>query len=185
MGNFRCSQAAAGCVSGDMKPKPPRNPALAFALFAAAALPSLGGVAASPQSQDSSLNPRGEHVMGFSLDKTRHHFELTKTGGTIQVTANDPADTEIRDHIRMHLELIAKSFAAGDFDGPMKVHAEMPPGVLQMKKLKSKISYRYEAIEQGGRVVIRTHDAGALSAVHDYLQYQIREHKTGDSLDVR
>jgi len=54
-----------------------------------------------------------------------------------------------------------------------------------MKELKSKISYRYESIEQGGRVVIRTQDPEALNAVHDYLQYQIREHKTGDSLDVK
>lgn len=123
--------------------------------------------------------------MGFSQDKTTHHFELTKTGGTIQVTVKDPADVEIRDHVRMHLQHIAKSFAAGDFEDPMEVHAEVPPGVPVMKERKSKISYRYEAIEQGGRVVIRTRDAEALSAVHEYLEYQIREHKTGDSLDVR
>ena len=169
-----------------MKAKTPRHSTLTFALFAALALPSLSAVAVrAAQSQDSSLGTRGEHVMGFSQDKTTHHFELTKTGGVIQVSVKDAADAEIRDHIRMHLQHIAKAFAAGDFEDPMEVHGEVPPGVPVMKERKAKISYRYESVEQGGRVVILTHDAAALAAVHEYLQYQIREHKTGDPLDLK
>jgi hypothetical protein len=123
--------------------------------------------------------------MGFGHDKTTHHFELTKTGGIIQVRANDTSDSESRDHIRMHLQHISKSFAAGDFKDPMDVHAEEPPGVPVMEKLKNKITYRYEAIDRGGRVLIQTKDSNALEAVHEYLQYQIREHKTGDSTEVK
>ena len=123
--------------------------------------------------------------MGFGHDKTTHHFELTKTGGIIQVRANDSSDSESRDHIRMHLQHISKSFAAGDFKDPMDVHAEEPPGVRVMKKLKSNITYRYESIDRGGRVLIQTKDSNALEAVHEYLQYQIREHKTGDSMEVK
>jgi hypothetical protein len=85
----------------------------------------------------------------------------------------------------MHMQHISKSFAAGDFEDPMEVHAETPPGVPAMKNLKSKITYRYESIEGGGRVVIQTQDEDALKAVHEYLEYQIREHKTGDSLEVK
>jgi hypothetical protein len=140
---------------------------------------------ASPQHDDTAMNNRGDHVMGFGHDKTTHHFELTKTGGIIQVRANDPTDSESRDHIRMHLQHISKSFAAGDFEDPMEVHAEEPSGVPVMKKLKDKITYRYEAIEHGARVVIQTQDTNALQAVHEYLQYQIREHKTGDSTEVK
>ena len=123
--------------------------------------------------------------MGFGHDKTTHHFALTKTGGIIQVRVNDATDAESRDHIRMHLQYISKSFAAGDFEDAMEVHAETPPGVPMMKNLKSKVTYRYESIERGGRVVIQTQDADALKAVHEYLEYQIREHKTGDSLEVK
>jgi hypothetical protein len=165
--------------------------AVVFALGALAAARQSGSQAgagaagSSAQSTDNSLNTRGEHVMGFSQDKTSHHFELTKTGGTIQVTVKDAADVAIRDHIRVHLQHIAKSFAAGDFEDPMEVHAEVPPGVPVMKERKAKISYRYESIEQGGRVVIGTQDPEALGGVHDYLRYQIREHKTGDSLEVK
>jgi hypothetical protein len=140
---------------------------------------------ASPQHDDASLNSRGDHVMGFGHDKTTHHFELTKTGGVIQVQAKDATDSDSRDQIRVHLQHISKSFAAGDFKDPMDVHAEEPPGVPVMKKLKSNITYRYESIDRGGRVLIQTKDSDALEAIHEYLQYQIREHKTGNSMQVK
>jgi hypothetical protein len=123
--------------------------------------------------------------MGFDHDKTTHDFAMTKSGGTIQVQANDPSDSTSRDHIRMHLGRIAKAFAAGDFEDPMEVHAQVPPRVAVMKNSKTKISYRYESIERGGKVVILTDDADAVKAVHDYLRFQIQEHKTGDPLTVQ
>jgi hypothetical protein len=49
------------------------------------------------------------------------------------VRANDATDSESRDHIRMHLQHISKSFAAGDFEDPTEVHAEEPSGVPVMK----------------------------------------------------
>jgi hypothetical protein len=140
---------------------------------------------AAPQHDDAALNSRGDHVMGFSHNKTTHHFGLTKTGGVIQAQANDATDSGSRDHIRMHLQHISKSFAAGDFEDPMDVHGEVPPGVSTMKDLKSKITYRYEPVERGGRVVIQTKDSVALGAIHEYLRYQIREHKTGDSTEAK
>ena len=42
------------------------------------------------------------------------------------------------------------------------------------------MKYRYEEMTEGARVVIATTDAAALAAIHDFLRYQIREHKTGD-----
>ncbi|MGC1647785.1 MAG: hypothetical protein WA741_18340, partial [Candidatus Sulfotelmatobacter sp.] len=117
--------------------------------------------------------------------KTTQHFTLTKTGGIIQVQANDPSDTASRDHIRMHLEHISKSFAQGDFTDPHEVHAETPPGVPEMKARKAQITYQYKSTPTGAKVVITTEDPQALKAVHDYLRYQIREHKTADPLDVQ
>jgi hypothetical protein len=54
-----------------------------------------------------------------------------------------------------------------------------------MKSRKDKISYQYESIAKGAKVIITTQDPKALEAVHDYLRYQIREHKTGDPLDLQ
>jgi hypothetical protein len=137
------------------------------------------------QHDNTTMNSRGDHVMGFDQNKTTHHFTLTKTGGVIQVQANDASDTASRDHIRMHLQHISNAFAEGDFTDPHEVHAEVPPGVPVMKVRKDKISYRFESMANGGKVLISTEDPKALKAIHEYLRYQIREHKTGDPLEVQ
>ena len=85
----------------------------------------------------------------------------------------------------MHLRHIEHSFRAGDFNIPMFVHDQTPPGVPVMTKLKDQLQYKYEAIENGGRVVISSKNAEAVSAVHDFLRFQITEHKTGDALEVK
>lgn len=131
------------------------------------------------------MQGRGDQGMGFSQTKTTHHFILAKDGGVISVEANDAKDTASRDQIRMHLAHIAKMFGEGNFDIPMFVHDQVPPGVPVMKSRKNQIQYRFEESKLGGRVVIASNDAEALSAVHDFLSFQIREHKTGDSLTVQ
>lgn len=132
-----------------------------------------------------SMKDRADKGMGFDQAKTTHHFLLKPDGGVISVEANEAKDTESRDQIRMHLAHIAKAFAQGDFDIPMLVHDQMPPGVPVMKSRKDHISYRFEEMENGGRVVIASSDADAVTAIHEFLAFQIREHKTGDSLTVQ
>ena len=97
------------------------------------------------------VNRRGDTVMGFSHLKTTHHFRLFRDGGEIEVLADDPADTATRDQIRMHLDHIAKMFAAGDFEAPMLIHATTPPGVPVMKKLWADIVYTFQPTARGGR----------------------------------
>ena len=130
------------------------------------------------------MQSRGDMAMGFSQTKTTHHFMRAKDGGAIRVEANDPKDSQSRDEIRMHLGHIAKSFAAGDFNIPMFVHDQVPPGVPLMQTKKNEIRYRFEETQNGGQVVIRSSDQEAISAIHDFLAFQIREHKTGDSLTI-
>ena len=131
------------------------------------------------------MNQRGEMGMGFSQAATMHHFFLNPDGGVIQVGANDPKDTSDRDKIRMHLTHIAQAFASGDFDIPMFVHDTTPPGVPEMKRLRDRIKYTYGETQNGGRVVISTADPDALAAIHDFLRFQIQEHKTGDPATLR
>lgn len=121
--------------------------------------------------------------MGFDQQKTTHHFLLTKDGGVIQVTANSPDDKASIDQIRMHLEHIAGAFASGDFDIPMFVHDQTPPGVPVLKRLRKKLAYKVEFMDGGGRVVIHTADSKALQALWDFLRFQIMQHKTGDALN--
>lgn len=131
------------------------------------------------------LNERGEKGMGFSQSATTHHFVLEANGGAIHVEANDPADAATRDAIRQHLTHIAQAFANGDFDIPMFLHATVPPGVPDMKRLRGKIAYSYEQTPQGGRVVLKTQDNQALEAIHKFLRFQIAEHYTSDPTALR
>ena len=135
--------------------------------------------------QDQKMNERGDHVMGFDHTKTTHHFRLLPDGGSIEVAANSAQDTESRDQIRMHLGHIAKMFAAGNFKAPMLIHDQIPPGVPTMQKLKTDIQYKFEETEQGGWIRISTNSPEALQAIYEFLRFQIKEHKTGDSLDVQ
>jgi hypothetical protein len=128
---------------------------------------------------------QGEQAMGFSQTETTHHFFLTKDGGVIQVEANDPKDTKNRDLIRTHLSHIAEAFAAGDFSDPMAVHDRYPDGVPVMEQLKGDIRYNFEQSPTGGRVVIHTTNSQALEAIHQFLRFQITDHQTGDSLNVK
>ena len=130
------------------------------------------------------VNERGDKVMGFSHDKTTHHFLLKADGGVIEVNANAANDTAGRDQIRTHLNHIAKKFAAGDFTAPMLIHAQTPPGVAAMKELKADISYRFEELERGGQVRITTKNPQAIAAIHEFLRFQIQDHRTGDPLKV-
>lgn len=66
----------------------------------------------------------------------------------------------------------------------MLIHAQSPPGVSEMKRLKGNISFKYEQTERGGRIRISTSNPQAIAAVHDFLRFQIREHRTGDPLKV-
>jgi len=129
------------------------------------------------------VNKRGDHAMGFSHEKTTHHFRLTAEGGAIEVTANDPNDTASREQISTHLSHIAGMFKEGDFSAPMFIHDEAPPGVAAMKRLKADITYTFETIESGARVRIASANAEAVEAIHGFLRYQIKEHQTGDPLE--
>jgi len=124
---------------------------------------------------------RADTGMGFSQAKTRHHFILAKDGGVISVETRDAKDMASRDQIRMHLSHIAKMFADGNFDIPMFVHDQIAPGIAVMRSRKDQIQYRFEQTRHGGRVVITSSDPEAVSALHDFLNFQIREHETGDN----
>jgi len=127
---------------------------------------------------------RGDQAMGFSHEKTTHHFRLFKDGGAIEVAANDPKDTASRDEIRQHLSHITQMFAAGNFNVPMLIHATTPPGVPIMKEMHEQIRYAFRETDSGGRVRINTTNPQALDAVHAFLRFQITEHETGDTSEV-
>jgi hypothetical protein len=135
--------------------------------------------------KDAELKKNGAEAMGFDQDKTAHHFRLSSTGGAIEVVTKDPADAVSREQIRAHLKTIAEQFANGDFGKPLATHGELPPGVQTMQERRNALTFKYEELPGGGRVRIAASEAKATDAVHEFLRYQIREHKTGDTLTIK
>lgn len=133
-----------------------------------------------PDQHSTGVDSRGDHAMGFSHETTAHHFLLLPDGGTISVETRAERDDATRDQIRMHLTHIAHMFSSGDFDVPMFIHDRVPPGVPVMKAKGGAISYTYAETAHGGQVRIKTADAEALNAIHQFLVFQIQDHRTGD-----
>ena len=164
-----------------------------FGALAAFGAPELLGAAnlqgaGAPQAthdHQAHLDARGEKVMGFDQRATVHHFYLHEDGGTIQVTVKEANDRVNLTAIRAHLPELVKRFAAGDFSMPHVIHDNDTPGTATMARLRDRIAYAYENVPGGGRVRISTRHARALAAVHEFLRFQITDHKTGDSLEVR
>lgn len=121
-----------------------------------------------------------DQVTGMAADTSVHHFELTSRGGMIRLEAADAKDETGRDQARNHLQHVAASFAAGDFEMPMFIHGQAPPGTSTMARLRGSIRYRYEPTEGGGRVTIETSSPEARKAIHEFLRFQIKDHHTQD-----
>jgi hypothetical protein len=145
----------------------------------------LAGLAMAQDAQhQQGVQTRGDQAMGFSHEMTTHHFLLTKNGGVIEAEADNPNDKASRDAIRQHMGHIAKLFSDGDFNAPMFIHGQTPPGVPTMKRLKDQIAYHALPTGRGAEVRITTANPEALEAVHQFLTFQIKDHHTGDSTEV-
>jgi hypothetical protein len=161
-----------------------RPRACAFALVLATAL--LAAVAGASGSDSIRARPPGAHPdkAGPGYARATHHYRLLPDGGAIEVTAKQASDTLSRNAIRAHLNRVTQMFEAGDFSEPMLTGEHMAPGTADMQRLGGTIHYRFETVVGGGRVLIVTRNARALVAIHDFLRFQITEHKTGDPLEV-
>lgn len=143
------------------------------------------GQAQDHETQHRDMLTRGAQAMGFDQERTVHHFLLYDDGGAIEMAVKEARDHANLHAIRQHLPEIAGLFKAGDFGKPALTHAQQVPGTVEMTRLKDRITYQYEDTPAGGRVRIVTRDAEALAAVHAFLQFQIEDHRTGDSGEVQ
>ena len=158
----------------------------AAAILASLAVPLCAQTTPTPSPHDhhAAVNERGDHVMGFDHEKTTHHFLLTKSGGVIQVSANDPKDTASRYAIQQHMGHIAKMFSEGDFNAPMLIHAQVPPGVPEMKTNLKAIRWKNVHTKTGANIVITSKDPAMIKAIHQFLIFQIQDHQTGDPTTI-
>jgi hypothetical protein len=123
-------------------------------------------------------------TFGMGHESSHHNFRLFKDGGAIELRTNDPNDTAMIDVIRKHLREINASFVKSDFSTPGFVHGHAPDGVAEMKRLSRQIRYRYEDVDSGGRIRMIATDPKALAAIHDFMKFQVTEHRTDDAGQV-
>jgi hypothetical protein len=135
--------------------------------------------------QHDEMTRRGDAVMGFSHEKTTHHFRLRAEGGEIEATAIDSRDADSIAQIRGHFRHIARMFGDGNFTAPTLIHAQNPPGVQAMAARNGEITYALEMLPAGARIRITTGDQEALEAIHSFLRFQITDHRTGDPLTIQ
>ncbi len=146
------------------------------------ALVGLGIVATPTIRPDSHAQdkPPSAETAGFAQTTTDYHFYLYEDGGAIEVAMKNRKDVGSLARIRAELAQIAQKLAAGDLAMPGFIRGDAVPGTDGLKRLRDRISYAYEETRDGGRVRIRTRHARGLLAVHEFLRFQIRDHKTGD-----
>jgi len=126
------------------------------------------------------MQSRGQAVMGVDQYTSIHDFVSLPDGGRIELQ-RDREDSAGTAAIRAHLRTIAKAFADGDFGAPFAVHQDSVPGVPAMRARRSAIGYAVTDLPRGAELRIRTADPAALDAVHRFLAYQRREHRTEPS----
>lgn len=124
-----------------------------------------------------SVQRRGAAVMGVDQYASQHVFESLPDGGRIVLERDDATDTAAVRTIRLHMRDIERAFQAGNFNAPFAVHAQDVPGTSVMAEKRAHITYAASDLPRGGELRIRSGDAVAVKAVHDFLAFQRSDHR--------
>ena len=115
--------------------------------------------------------------MGVDQYTSFHVFESLPDGGRISLQ-RDPEDSAGVAQIRAHMRRVARAFAGGDFALPGFVHAGRVPGTSVMAARKDRIRYAADTLTGGGVLLIWSDDSIAIQAIHDFLAFQRKDHRS-------
>lgn len=131
----------------------------------------------SSDSAFAKLQARGKTVMGVDQYTSAHHFESLSDGGRITLE-RDRTDSAGAAQIRRHLQSIAAAFARGNFALPGVVHDRQVPGTAVMTERRAHIRYVVDSLPRGGELRIQSKDSTAIAAIHEFLAFQRRDHRS-------
>jgi hypothetical protein len=131
--------------------------------------------AAVTDSAFAGVQARGAVAMGVNQYTSHHVFQPLADGGRIELQ-RDVDDSTGTAQIRAHMHQIASRFAVGDFQVPGYVHAQTVPGTAEMAAKRAVITYTVESLPRGAAVRVRSPDAGAVAAIHEFLAFQREDH---------
>jgi hypothetical protein len=121
------------------------------------------------------MQERGRMAMGVDQYTSTHHFDALPDGGRIELQ-RDVDDSAGVARIRAHMREIARAFKSGDFSTPAMVHMREVPGAKTMAARRSLITYEARDLPRGAELYIRTSDAEARRAIHEFIGFQRGEH---------
>ena len=126
------------------------------------------------------MQSRGQAVMGVDQYSSAHKFEDLPNGGRIELQRDVDDSVGVR-KIREHFIEIAESIRQGDFRAPGLVHATTVPGVDVMMARRNALRVVIGNLPRGGELRLTSEDAEVVKAIHDFLDFQRREHRTGEA----
>ena len=136
-------------------------------------IPQSGCSPISPETHQAQIHHMGHHVMPFDLNRTKHVFQMTETGGILRVIAKDPKDTKQIVLVRQHLQHEAARFQNGDFSDPATLHGQDMPGIRELSADPSHFVVRYP---DGAQIAFFSRDIRLITAIHRWFGAQLSEH---------
>ena len=141
------------------------------------ATPSTASVPGRTAPENRAEEPRrSPGLFGFDREAATPRIILSRTGGAIRVTVNDPEDAQMAGQIGIRLRNAATQFAHGNFSTPLQTYGQTSPGVRTMRQLHDKIVFTAHAIDGGGELILSSEDAKAVEAIHQFLRSQSQGH---------
>jgi hypothetical protein len=132
------------------------------------------------RSRSGSVPSAGSGSTAFHSPEATSEFIVTRSGGVVRMTVNDPQNAEEAGRISMRLRSVAAQFARGDFDLRGGAGASAP-GAAQLRELRGKVTYTAHSIEDGAELIISSQDPKAVTAIHQFLEFHRRSQPGGPS----
>lgn len=129
-----------------------------------------------PATRESMVHAMGHEVMPFDLNRTKHVFQMTTSGGVQDVVTRTPGDSSQIPLIRQHLQHEAMRFAAGEFTDPMTLHGPDMPGLKELAAGAAAVQVQYASLPDGGRITFATTEPALITAIHRWFGAQLSDH---------
>lgn len=123
------------------------------------------------------MDHRHGDLIGVDRKALVHRFVKVPGGGDVELNRRS-GDSTGAAQVRVHLAIVSDAFKRGDFSIPGVVHEKPVAGTDVMTRKASVITYEVTASQDGAILRIRTSDPEALRAIHSFIDFQAREHRT-------
>jgi hypothetical protein len=132
------------------------------------------------QADDSHANMVMQHeqVMPFDQSQAAHMFLPDANGGVLEIVVHDMDQAEIS-LVRSHLLQEAAKFTSGNYSDPAYIHGKTMPGLDRLQSGALRVSVRYFETPTGAAITFSSTDRDMVSAIHQWLAAQQRDHNSG------